>query len=345
MICTSGTTGTPKVALLSHRYLVFFARTQQRVRRYTHHDKTFCALPLAHVSALGILLVVVASGACLYLAPRFAPRGLARAIRDDGISVVPGLPPLHRKFLEWVRDNPSEFVRGRVRLVTTSSSPLDAALKRAVEDLYGCPFQNAYGCTEAGMVFQVDIDHPRSDTSVGCAVPGVSVRIVDTDGVDVAAGQPGEILVRSPSLFLGYYRAPEATRAVLTADGWFHTSDIAYLDPSGAAFITGRAKESIKRSGYTVYPAGVEAALCAHPDVALAAVVRGERTGDEEIVAFVELKKRSTTDAGGLLEFLAQRLAPYELPGVLELVAELPTLANGKVDRAVLRERAAALRR
>jgi acyl-CoA synthetase (AMP-forming)/AMP-acid ligase II len=345
MVCTSGTTGTPKIAMLSHRYLLFAALTQKRVRRYTHQDKTYCPLPLSHVAALGFLLCVVASGACLYLRQRFVPSDLARAIRDDGITVVPGLPPLHRKFVEWVAENPAEFSRGRVRLVTTSSSPLDDSLKHAVEELYGCTFQNAYGSTETGLVFQVDVDHPRVDTSVGHAVPGVTVRLVDSAGRDVPAGEPGEILVRGRNVFLGYYRAPAATQAAFTADGWFRTGDIARLDASGAAFITGRAKESIKRSGYTVYPEGVEQALVGHPSVALAAVVPAQRKSDAEIVAFVELKKHSTSDSQALLEFASARLAPYELPGILEIVPQLPTLANNKIDRSLLRQWAADLTR
>jgi acyl-CoA synthetase (AMP-forming)/AMP-acid ligase II len=345
MICTSGTTGTPKIAMLSHRYLLFAALTQRRVRRYTHEDKTYCPLPLSHVAALGFLLCVVASGACLYLRQRFVPGDLARAIRVDGITVVPGLPPLHRKFVEWVAENPGEFSRGRVRLVTTSSSPLDDSLKRSVEELYGCMFQNAYGSTETGLVFQVDVDHPRVDTSVGRAVPGVDVRLVDSAGRDVPVGEPGEILVRGRNVFLGYYRAPAATKAAFTADGWLRTGDVARVDSTGAAFITGRAKESIKRSGYTVYPDGVEQALAAHSDVALAAVVSGQREGDSEIVAFVELKKHSTSDARALLAFASQRLAPYELPGIIEIVPQLPTLANNKIDRSLLRQLAEKLTR
>ncbi len=342
MICTSGTSGTPKIAMLSHRNLVFLALTQQRRRRYTEHDKTFCALPLAHVGALSILLCVVAAGACLYLEPRFVPAHLARAIREEGISVVPGLPPLHRKFVEWVAENPREFERGRVRLITTSSSPLSKALKQAIEELYGCPLQNSYGSTESGLVFQTEVDRWRDDTSVGSPLPGVSVRIADADGRDLPRGERGEIQVRGPNVFLGYYRSPAATRAAFTADGWLRSGDLGYLDSSSCAFITGRAKETIRRSGYTLYPAEIEAELNEHPDVALSAVVAAPRAADEEVVAFVELKVQATVDTFGLLDFLAARLAPYELPGHIRL-GSLPTLTNGKIDRLLLRHLAAEI--
>ena len=219
MVCTSGTTGTPKVAMLSHGNLVFIALTQRQLRGYDETDKTYCPLPLSHIGALGILMCVIAAGACLYLEPRFLPANLARAIRDDGISVVPGLPPLHTKFLEWVAQHPGEFTRGRARLVTTSSSPLHAPVKRAVEDLYGCPLQNAYGLTEAtGVVFQAEADRWRDDTSVGRPIPGVSVRIA-ADGRIATSGNRGEIQVRGrmSSRDISATRRPRAPLSRTTA--------------------------------------------------------------------------------------------------------------------------------
>ncbi len=190
LIYTSGTTSAPKAAMLSHANLLYIAFTQRLLRRYSEHDKTYCPLPLAHIGALGILLCVVAAGACMHLTPRFVPRELAAAIRRNGISVVPGLPPLHVKFLDWVNDNRSQFERGRVRLVTTSSSPLHLPVKHAVEALYGCALQNAYGLTEAsGVVFQVEAGERRDDTSVGRPIPGVSVRIVGPDGAGPPRGR------------------------------------------------------------------------------------------------------------------------------------------------------------
>jgi acyl-CoA synthetase (AMP-forming)/AMP-acid ligase II len=295
-------------------------------------------LPLAHIGALGILLCVVAAGACLQLTSRFVPAELAAAIRHGGVSVVPGLPPLHMKFLEWVSENPSQFDRGRVRLVTTSSSPLHLSVKQAVEALYGCALQNAYGLTEAtGVVFQVRLDEPRDDVSVGPSIPGVLVRIAGPDGTALPPGERGEILVRGPHVFLGYYRNPEATRREFTVDRWLRSADTGYLDETGAAFIEGRRQEAIKRSGYTVHPAEIEAALNAHPAVALSAVVPGKRAVDEEIVAFVQPKPGASVAPEALLVFLRGRVAPYELPGVLRVVDLLPALLNGKIDRRTLR--------
>jgi acyl-CoA synthetase (AMP-forming)/AMP-acid ligase II len=270
--------------------------------------------------------------------PRFVPSELAMAIRRDGVTVVPGLPPLHVKFLDWVAANPGKFERGRVRLVTTSSSPLHVPVKQAVEALYGCPLQNAYGLTEAsGVVFQMDVDQLRDDTSAGRTIPGVSVRIAGPDGAVLPAGVSGEILVRGPNVFLGYYRNPEANRTAFTADGWLRSGDIGRLDDTGLAFIEGRRQEAIRRSGYTVYPAEIEGALNAHPAVALSAVVPGRRAVDQEVAAFVELKREASVAADALIAFLRERVAPYELPGVVRVVDRLPTLTNGKIDRRTLR--------
>jgi acyl-CoA synthetase (AMP-forming)/AMP-acid ligase II len=324
--------------MLSHANLLYIAFTQRSLRRYSEVDKTYCPLPLAHIGALGILLCVVAAGACMHLMPRFVPSELAAAIRRSGISIVPGLPPLHVKFLDWVNDNRSLFERGRVRLVTTSSSPLHLPVKQAVETLYGRPLQNAYGLTEAtGVVFQVETGERRNDASVGRAIPGVSVRIVGADGADLRAGEPGEILVRGPNVFLGYYRNPEATSAAFSADGWLRSGDVACVDGAGFAFIEGRRHEAIKRSGYTVYPAEIEGALNAHPAVALSAVVPGKRAVDEEIAAFVELKREASVAPDALLEFLRERVASYELPGLVRVIERLPTLTNGKIDKRTLR--------
>lgn len=338
MIYTSGTTGEPKGAMLSHRNLLFTGLTQMQLRHYSETDKTYCPLPLAHVGALTILMCVIAAGACMYLASRFVPAELAAAIRNDGVTVIPGLPPLHVKFMEWVADHPDRLERGRVRLVTTSSSPLHAPVKRAVEEMYGCPLQNGYGQTEAGMVFQVETDAWREDTSVGHALPGMRVRIADPDGNSLPAGEIGEILVRGPSVFLGYYRDPEATRAAFTSDGWLRTGDLAYLDETQAAFVTGRSAETIRRSGYSIFPAEIEGALNEHPGVAQSAVVAGTRVADEEVVAFVQPKKDASVAADEILDFLKERIAAYELPGDLRLVERMPTLTNGKIDKRKLRE-------
>ena len=340
VLYTSGSTGAPKAAMLSHENLVYIGTTQRTLRQYSATDKTFCPLPIAHVGALGISMCLIASGACLYLAERFRPDTLAAAILEQGVTVVPGLPPLHVKFMDWVRENPGRFEAGAVRLVTTSSSALHSEVKQAVEDLYGCPLQNAYGLTEAsGVIFQVRLDQLRDDVSVGPALPDVEARIADADG-PLGPGEHGEIQARGPNVFLGYYRDSAATRATFTQDGWLRTGDLGYLSGQGVAYVTGRAKETIKRSGYTILPAVLEAALQAIPGVSLAVVVSRPARFDEQVVAFVECEAESGLDSCAVLERLSHCVAKYELPDEVRLVDHLPTLSNGKIDRVGLRRAA-----
>ncbi|HEY8242697.1 MAG TPA: class I adenylate-forming enzyme family protein [Casimicrobiaceae bacterium] len=337
MLYTSGTTGAPKAAMLTHENLLFLARAQSVARRYRSDDRVYLALPLAFAGALAsITLTTLCAGGCLYVYPRFEPAELARALRDDGLTVLPGVPALYVKLADWARDHPREFAAPHVRLATCASSPMSPALKERVEALLRLPLQNGYGLTETtAVVCQSAIDEPRSDTAAGRPLPGVRVRIVDDAGAEVACGDVGEIVVRGPNVFAGYFRNSTATRAAFTDDGWFRTGDLGRFDEDGVLHLAGRIKDVIKRSGYTVHATDVEVALHAHPAVAQCAVVGRAHGADEQIVAFVQLRER--VDAGALAAFLAARLAAHKRPASYRFVDALPMTASGKVDRAALR--------
>jgi len=250
--------------------------------------------------------------------------------------VLPGVPALYVKLADWAREHPADFAAPRVRLATCASSPLAPALKERVEALLRLPLQNGYGLTETtAVVCQSAIDEPRGDTAAGRPLPGVRVRIVDDAAADVACGEVGEIVVHGPNVFAGYFRNATATREAFTSDGWFRTGDLGRLDEAGVLHLAGRIKDVIKHSGYTVHASDVEAALHAHPAVALCAVVGRSHDADERIVAFVQLRER--VDAGALAAFLAARLAAHKRPAIYRFVDALPMTASGKIDRAVLR--------
>ena len=339
MISTSGSTGEPKAAMLTHANLVWLARTQSRLRRYGPDDRVYLPLPIVYAGALAsISLTALASGACLHLAARFSAADLARSLREDGITVVPGVPALHARVVAWARDHAGGFAAPRVRMVTSASSPLDRDLKASVEALYDVPLQNGYGLTETtAVVAQTRLDEPRADASVGRPLPAVDVRIVDDDGHSLGAGAIGRIEVRGPNLFRGYYRDADATRAAFTPDGWLRTGDLGFLDSPGELGIVGRVKDVIKHAGYTVHPAEVEAALAAHPAVVSAAIVGRPRGADEEIVAYVQLVDGASLRPGELAAFVADRIAGYKIPREIRVVPSLPALANGKPDRMALR--------
>nr|WP_229416092.1 AMP-binding protein [Massilia sp. PDC64] len=338
LLYTTGTTGKPKGVMLSHRSLLFVAAVSSRLRGLTPADHAWGVLPISHVYGLtSVMLGTLSAGACLHLTPRFTPDGMLAAIRDDGLSIVQGVPAMYARLLEHVGDRGP--LPSRLRFAYAGGSPLDPALKASVERLLGVPLHNGYGLSEAApTVSQTRLDAPRSDTSVGLPIPGVEVRVVDKDGQDVAAGEAGELWVRGPNLMRGYYRNPEATAAALRPAGWLNTGDMARQGPDGALFIVGRTKELIIRSGFNVYPLEVETVLNAHPCVTQSAVVgRVVADGNEEVVAFVQLDPRRKPSEAELRAWAAERLAPYKRPARIVMLDALPAAANGKVLRHVLK--------
>jgi acyl-CoA synthetase (AMP-forming)/AMP-acid ligase II len=263
------------------------------------------------------------------------------AIRDEGLTIVQGVPAMYARMLEKL-DGLTEPLPTTLRFAYAGGSPLDPGLKRRVENALGVPLHNGYGLTEAApTVSQTRLDAPRADTSVGTAIPGVELRIVGKDGVDLAPGQAGELWVRGPNVMQGYYRAPEQTLDAIKPGGWLNTGDMARQDPDGALFIVGRTRELIIRSGFNVFPLEVETVLNAHPAVTQSAVVgRQLADGNEEVVAFVQPAPRARVDADALRAWAAERLAPYKRPSRIVLMEALPAAATGKVLKHVLKAQA-----
>ncbi|MBW8898699.1 MAG: AMP-binding protein [Massilia sp.] len=344
LVYTTGTTGTPKGVMLSHRSLLFVAAVSSRLRGLNPADRAWGVLPISHVYGLtSVMLGTLSAGACLHLAPRFTPEAMLAAIRDDGLSIVQGVPAMYARLLEHV--GAGARLPSRLRFAYAGGAPLDPALKSAVERLLGVPLHNGYGLSEAApTVSQTRLDAPRADTSVGQAIPGVEVRVVGKDGQDVAEGEAGELWVRGPNLMRGYYRDPDATAAALRPGGWLNTGDMARRAADGALFVVGRTKELIIRSGFNVFPLEVETALNAHPGVTQSAVVgRTVADGNEEVVAFVQPDPRRTPSEAELRAWAAERLAPYKRPARIVMMDALPAAANGKVLKHVLKGMAARL--
>jgi acyl-CoA synthetase (AMP-forming)/AMP-acid ligase II len=294
-----------------------------RLRGLVPADRAWGVLPISLVYGLSsVMLGTLSAGACLHLAPRFTPEAMLAAIRDDGLSIVQGVPAMYARLLEHLGD--SDPLPSRLRFAYAGGSPLDPALKAAVERLLGVPLHNGYGLTEAApTVSQTRLDAPRADTSVGQAIPGVEVRVDAPDG---------QLFVRGPNVMQGYYRDPAGTAAVLSQDGWLDTGDLARQDPDGALFIQGRSRELIIRSGFKVYPLEVETVLNAHPAVTQSAVVgRVQEDGNEEVVAFVQAAAGSVLSADALNGWAAARLAPYKRPARIVFMDALPAAASGKV--------------
>ncbi|HEU4373619.1 MAG TPA: AMP-binding protein [Telluria sp.] len=336
LIYTTGTTGHPKAVMLTHRNLLFIAAVSSRLRGLTPQDRAYGVLPISHVYGLAsVMLGTLYAGACLFLSPRFSAAAMLRAITDDRLTIMQGVPAMYARLLELT----AAPVPSHLRFIYAGGSPLDPVLKQQVEQLLGMPLHNGYGMTESSpTISQTRLDAPRTDTSVGTVIPGVEVRIVDAGGTDVAPGDAGELWVRGPNVMKGYYREPALTAATMRAGGWLNTGDMARQDPDGALFIVGRTKELIIRSGFNVYPLEVETALNAHAGVTQSAVVgRAVAGGNEEVVAFVEPDPQHPPTVQELRDYLAERLSPYKCPSEIVIMAALPAAATGKILKGQLK--------
>jgi acyl-CoA synthetase (AMP-forming)/AMP-acid ligase II len=327
LVYTSGTTGTPKGVLLTHRNLLFVASTSGVVRRLSADDRVYAVLPISHILGLtGVSIAALMFGATLQLVPRFDPAALLRALSEDGVSFVLGTPAMYALFTEYAgRNGLGRIEQPRLRLISTAGAPLDMATKQATERLFGRPLYNGYGITECGpTVSLTPLDAPRDDLSVGALLPGIEARLAGTDG------EIGELWLRGPGVMKGYYKAPDETRAVLDDDGWFNTRDLARLEDD-SLFKDGRTKELIIRFGFNVYPAEIEAVLNGHPAVAQSAVVSRPGANEVEIVAFVQPVGGSGVEPADLLRYAAERLAVYKQPSEVVLLEVLPATPAGKI--------------
>ena len=340
LIYTTGTTGEPKGVMLTHDNLMFIAGRSSELRRLSTVDRVYGVLPISHVFGLAsVLNGTLYQGARLDLVARFAAEAVARALAEDGVTIFQGVPQMYARLVA-LSEARGGLPAPRLRYISSGGAPLDLGLKAQVEALWGLPLHNGYGLTETSpTVTTTEIDDPATDENTGPAVPDVELRIGGAGGATAAPGEVGGIEVRGRLVMKGYYRAPEETAAVMTPDGFFKSGDLGRLDDQGRLYVVGRSKELIIRSGFNVYPPEVEAALTAHPDVALAAVLgRGIGDGNEEVVAFLQPRPKRDIDLNAVREHAAARLAPYKRPSEYRILAELPAAATGKLLKHKLKD-------
>jgi acyl-CoA synthetase (AMP-forming)/AMP-acid ligase II len=340
LIYTSGTTGLPKGVMLTHRNLLFMAAGSVGVRKVTPDDRVYGILPMSHAVGLSVVLLgSLFAGASLYLSSRFDPMSARVTVERDRLTLLFGTPAIFNQLLQYAKLRKISSLKFPVlRVITSSGAPLDPATKSGVEALFGMVLHNGYGLTECSPTIALTRpEAPRSDISVGPVFPGVEIRLVGTDYQPVPAGEVGEMQVRGPNIMKGYYRDPDETAAVIDADGWFNTRDLARVE-DGNLFIVGRTKDLIVRRGFNVYPAEVEAVLNGHPAVVRSAVVGRAVAGDEEVVAFVQLLPEISLTAAELADYAARHLAPYKRPSRILIVSAMPMTAAGKLAKAELKQ-------
>ncbi|WP_292932495.1 AMP-binding protein [Noviherbaspirillum sp.] len=337
MVYTSGTTGAPKAVMLSHANLLFVGANSCRMRRIVPSDVIYGVLPLSHVYGLSSLLVAaLIGGSALRLVARYQPEALAAALAEQGITVMHGAPAMYAKLLEWSENTGTPLHAPHLRVAQSGGAPLTLALKQAFEKTFGITLHNGYGMTEASpSICQTRLDDPRSDCSVGPAIPGIEIQL---HGAEQSEEGVGELWVRGPNVMKGYYRAPELTAQTVTPEGWLRTGDLARREADGAITIAGRSKELIIRSGFNVYPVEVEQVLNAHPDVVQSAVVGREVEGNEEVVAFIEVSQTGSFTLDALRAHLKANLSPYKIPSEIVVLDHLPAAATGKVLKKELQQ-------
>ncbi|MFF4960375.1 long-chain fatty acid--CoA ligase [Streptomyces sp. NPDC001222] len=330
LLYTSGTTGRPKGAALTHAGLRHNTEVNtEHVQRMTAQDVVVGCLPLFHIfGQICAMSVAVHSGASLTLIPRFDPATVLEAVVRDGATVFDGVPTMYAALLQ----HPAEVDVPTLRMCLSGGASLPVEVLHGFERRFGCTVLEGFGMSETSPVVTFNhLDRPRKAGSIGTPIQDVEVRLLDEEGRDVGPGEVGELAVRGPNVMKEYWNLPEATAAAIP-DGWLRSGDLARQDEDGFLYIVDRKKDMIIRGGYNVYPREIEEVLHEHPAVALAAVVgvRHERLG-EEVAAAVVLREGAQAGAEELQQFVKDRVAAYKYPRMVWLVDALPTGPTGKI--------------
>jgi fatty-acyl-CoA synthase len=343
MLYTSGTTGKPKGVPISH-YAICFAPQNMLATGprciSLEHDINLLTTPLFHLAGIGWLHGSIFARATLVILPMADMPLIIGAIAAHRVTRATILPALMPALLDSVAKGVD---LSSLRLIAYGASPIPETLLAKMLANFRCGFLQNYGMTEnaASASYLAPDDHfPGSPFLLSCGrpYPHVALRIVKADHTLCTTGEVGEIELRSPTLFKGYWNRPAATAEVLK-DGWYATGDMGYLDPSGYLYLVDRKKDMIISGGENIYPAEVESAISAHPDVLRAAVigVPSQKWG-EEVKAVVILRPAATLSAAELITFLRPLIAGYKLPKSVDFVVELPLTAVGKIAKHSLRE-------
>ena len=331
ILYTSGTTGTPKGAELTHSNLTSNVATVVALHSFSERDVLLGALPLFHSFGQTCSMnATIASGATLSLIPRFDAGRALGIIERDGATVFQGVPTMYSALLH--HPERESFNTSTLRVCVSGGASLPAEVLRGFEEAFGCTLLEGYGLSETSPVASSNRpDRERRPGSVGVPIDGVQIRIVDENGAEVPIGARGEIVIRGPNVMKGYWGRPDATAETIR-DGWFHTGDIGVMDEDGYFFIVDRLKDMIIRGGYNVYPREVEEVLYEHPAVREVAVVGvPDPELGEEVAAAVALKEGAAADEDELRDFVKARVAPYKYPRLISFFPDLPKGPSGKI--------------
>jgi long-chain acyl-CoA synthetase len=340
ILYTSGTTGRPKGAELTH-FNLFYNAEYSGTKLLPLDEKTvgLVTLPLFHSFGQTVLQNAgLMRGATLVLLPRFDPAAALGLMQKHRVTLFAGVPTMYFALLH--HPGADRFDLSSLQLCVSGGAAMPVEVMRAFDAKYGVNILEGYGLSETSPVASFNVlDRPKKPGSIGLPIEFVEFELVDDHGAPVdAIGTPGEICIQGPNVMKGYYKRPEATREVMRG-GWFHTGDIATRDADGYYFIVDRKKDMVIRGGFNVYPREIEEVLYAHPAVAEAAVIGipDPRLG-EEVKAVVALRAGQAATTDELIAYCRQRLAAYKCPRVVDIVDALPKGPTGKILKRLLRQ-------
>ncbi|GAC1646509.1 MAG: long-chain fatty acid--CoA ligase [Herpetosiphon sp.] len=343
VLYTSGTTGQPKGAELSHSNMLINAIASRDLHHFMGENdlKVLIALPLFHSFGQTCQMnAMLYHGGTLVLIPRFDPADVLTTMAREHINYFSGVPTMFWGMINYAREHKLDTapISEHLRLCSSGGSAMPAEVMRAFEEMFNVVILEGYGLSETSPVATFNqIGKERKIGSIGHAIFGCEVRVVDDQDHDVPTNEPGEIVIRGHNVMKGYFRKPEATAEALRG-GWFHSGDIARMDEDGYLFIMDRKKDMILRGGFNVYPRELEEVLMTHPAVSLAAVIGipDEKLG-EEVKAYVIRKPGTTLDEDQMIAWCKEQMASYKYPRFIEFRDQLPMTATGKILKRELR--------
>ena len=341
---TSGTTGNPKGAMLTHYNLVANGYYTGEGMKFTGEDRLCIPVPFYHCfgCVLGNLACVTHGSTMVIPSEYFEPLKVLEAVQQEKCTALHGVPTMF--IAQLGQDRFSDFDLSSLRTGMMAGSPCPIEVMRQVVDQMGArEITIGYGQTEASPVItltRTEDTLERRVSTVGTALPNVEVKLVDPEtGVDTPTGEQGELLTRSFMVMKGYYNLPDATASAIDKDGWLHTGDLATVDADGYYRITGRLKDMIIRGGENVYPREIEEFLYTHPKVADVQVIGvPDERFVEEVMAWVMLKPGETADEEEIREFCKGKIAHYKIPRYVKMASEFPMTVTGKIQKYRMRE-------
>jgi long-chain acyl-CoA synthetase len=338
ILYTSGTTGRPKGAELSHFNMFFNAMVcAEKLLGVSKDDVFLATLPLFHsFGQTCVMNVSIFVGATTTMLPRFDPVKAAEIIQRDKVTLFAGVPTMYFYLLN--HPEAGKYDLSSLTRCVSGGSAMPVEVMHAFNKKFNVTILEGYGLSETSPVASFNhLDRPTKPGSIGTPLWGVELRAVDPEGKTVPMGELGEIVIRGHNVMKGYYKRPEATAEAIRS-GWFHTGDLAKVDEDGYFFIVDRVKDMIIRGGFNIYPREIEEVLYAHPAVAEAAVIgMPDQALGEEVKAVVAFKPNQSASEQELMDYCKERLAAYKYPRSIEFRESLPKTATGKILKRELK--------